>query len=276
MTGAGGGGPRSVRTRRAFLLIGGRLAAGVVLAGCAAAGWEIPLPAGGDGVAELTPRPRTPRPDASVESLAPGDLSLGLAAERDPVLHVPPGLAPGQAAPLLLALHGAGGAAAGGLALLQPLTDEHGLLVLAPASRGSTWDAIRDGYGPDRDLIDRALETVFSMVPVDPGRIAVAGFSDGASYALGIGLANGGLFRRVVAFSPGFVPAGKRTGRPDVFISHGDADDILPIGRTSRRIVPALEDDGYDVTYREFPGGHTVPPEVAREAVDWLGWSRSG
>jgi predicted esterase len=39
-------------------------------------------------------------------------------------------------------------------------------------------------------------------------------------------------------------------------------------GRTSRRIVPALRRDGDDVTYRECPGGHTVPPELAREAVE--------
>jgi predicted esterase len=176
----------------------------------------------------------------------------------------------------VVALHGAGGSAAGGLALLRAPADERGLLVLAPSSAGPTWDAIRGGYGPDVDLIDRALETAFSMVAVDAERIAVAGFSDGASYALGLGLANGRSFRRVVAFSPGFVPPARRSGRPEVFVSHGEADDVLPIGRTSRRIVPALEDDGYDVTYREFAGGHTVPPGIAREAVDWLGWHGHG
>jgi predicted esterase len=107
---------------------------------------------------------------------------------------------------------------------------------------------------------------------VDPERVAVAGFSDGASYALGLGLANGRLFRRVVAFSPGFVPPGPADGRPAVFVSHGDADAVLPVDRTSARIVPALRDDGLDVTYREFTGPHVVPPEIAREAVDWLGW----
>jgi phospholipase/carboxylesterase len=108
-------------------------------------------------------------------------------------------------------------------------------------------------------------------VPVDAGRVAVAGFSDGASYALGLGLANGRLFRQVVAFSPGFVPPGPRTGRPPVYVSHGTDDDVLPVDRTSRDVVPALRDDGYDVTYREFAGGHWVPPEVAREAADRLG-----
>jgi predicted esterase len=34
--------------------------------------------------------------------------------------------------------------------------------------------------------------------------LAVSGFSDGASYALSIGPANGDLFTHVMAFSPGF------------------------------------------------------------------------
>jgi dienelactone hydrolase len=93
-----------------------------------------------------------------------------------------------------------------------------------------------------------------------PVRVAVAGFSDGAPYALGLGLANGGLLRTTVAFSPAFVPRGTpREGTPPVFLAHGGADDILPIDRTSRPIVPALRDDGYEVTYRELPGPHTVP-----------------
>ena len=223
--------------------------------------------------AELTARPPTGTAEAPPEPVGPGDHPLGLDAERDPVLHVPAGLDPVVAAPLLVSLHGAGGTAAGGLALLATLADERGILVLAPASRGSTWDAVRGRYGADRALVDRALEAVFATVLVDPQRIGVAGFSDGASYALGLGLANGALFQRILGFSPGFVPPGGRQGRPDVFISHGDADEVLPVGRTSRRIVPALEDDGYDVTYREFAGGHTVPPDIAREAVGWLDWS---
>ena len=199
----------------------------------------------------------------------PGTHPLGVAAVRDVLLHVPRTLLPGAAAPLVVSLHGAGGDAEAGLALIRPLAEERGLLVMAPASRGSTWDAVRGGYGADAELVDRALATVFAAFAVD--RVAVAGFSDGASYALGLGLANGDLVRDVLAFSPGFVPPGApRRGTPRIFVSHGDADGVLPIERTSRRIVPALRDDGYDVTYREFSGPHTVPPEIAREAVDRL------
>ena len=198
-------------------------------------------------------------------------MALALGPARDTLLYVPHGLQPGQQAPLILLLHGAGGEAAGGLSLLLPLADTDQVLLAAPSSRGSTWDGIRSGYGPDVEVINRALARIFELVSVDPHRIAIGGFSDGASYALGLGLANGDLFSKVIAFSPGFLPPGPRVGKPAIFVSHGDEDRVLPIDRTSRRLVPALEKDGYDVSYREFKGPHTVPVGIAREAIDWLG-----
>jgi predicted esterase len=100
----------------------------------------------------------------------------------------------------------------------------------------------------------------------------MGGFSDGATYALSLGLVNGDLFRALVAFSPGFVAEGEPfLGRPRVFVSHGTEDQVLPIDRTSRTIVPGLRARGYDVTYREFDGRHEVPIEIAREGLAWAG-----
>jgi predicted esterase len=31
--------------------------------------------------------------------------------------------------------------------------------------------------------------------------------------------------------------------------------------------VPALKGEGYDVAYREFDGGHVVPPEMVTAAI---------
>lgn len=203
---------------------------------------------------------------------APGTRSLGVQAQHDSVLCVPSSPVPGRPLPLLVALHGAGGLPEGSVPVLQSVADECALAVLAPASRGPTWDAIRAGHGPDVDVVDRSLRRTFETVTVDPARIGIAGFSDGASYALGLGLANGDLFGSVVAFSPGFVPTAARVGRPRILVAHGSADRVLPVERTSRRIVPALRHDDYDVTYLEFDGGHTVPLDVALKAADWLGW----
>jgi phospholipase/carboxylesterase len=219
--------------------------------------------------ARLSARPGGPPAAAPVGGEA-GLSPLGLGGRRDGVVYVPPGLDPARPAPVALMLHGAGGDARQLVPLMTPLADAHGLLLLAVDSRGATWDLILDDYGPDVAFIDRALRQVFARHAVDPGRVAVGGFSDGASYALSLGLANGGLFTHVLAFSPGFMAPPRTEGAPRVFVSHGVRDEVLPIARTSRRVVPTLERAGYGVVYREFPDGHVVPPELAREAVGWF------
>lgn len=208
------------------------------------------------------------RPGEIKEAAPHGLRRLGLEDGRDGVLYVPRGYTPERPAPLALMLHGAGGRAQHGLSLLQHFADESGVLLLAPDSRGQTWDVIIDGYGRDVRYIDRALAQTFGRYAIDPKRIAVGGFSDGASYALSLGLTNGDLFTHIIAFSPGFMAPTRQQGRPRIFISHGTRDQVLPIGRCSRRLVPQLEGAGFDVLYREFDGAHTVPPEMARAAHD--------
>ena len=196
---------------------------------------------------------------------------LMLGAAHDSYLYVPATYRAERPAPLVLLLHGAGGHAQQGIGLLRSLADVAGLLLLAPASRGHTWDLlVGRRFGPDLALIDRALGQTFSRYAVAPKHVAVGGFSDGASYALSLGITNGDLFGHVVAFSPGFVAPAGQTGSPRIFVSHGTRDRVLPIDRCSRKIVPQLERSGYEVLYREFDGGHTIPPEIAAEAVGWF------
>jgi phospholipase/carboxylesterase len=192
---------------------------------------------------------------------------LGLARERDGLVYIPRSLDPAEAAPLLVLLHGAGGR---GTDIANPLVEgaeANGIVLLAPDSRGRTWDVIMGGYGRDVAFLDEALRETFRRCRVDPERVAVGGFSDGASYALSIGLNNGGLFRHVLAFSPGFAAPTRHEGRPRVFVSHGVDDRVLPIDPCSRRLVPMLRGAGYDVDYREFDGGHVVPPEMISAAL---------
>ncbi len=186
------------------------------------------------------------------------------------LVHVPPAVAEGPPAPLAVLLHGAGGTAEAGLALLLAMADDAGLVLLAPQARASTWDVIRGGFGPDVAGLDAQLERVFDAVAIDPARVALGGFSDGASYALSLGLGNGDLFSHLIAFSPGFAAPAGRAGQPRAFVTHGVDDRVLPIDRCSRRLVPLLRAEGLDVTYEEFAGGHVVPPDLARTAVAWL------
>jgi phospholipase/carboxylesterase len=242
----------------------GALAGGAILSvtcgsACRAIGEVM---AGLDG--RLTARP----PDHGTTT-ATGEHALGLAAPRDAVLRLPSPVPDGPM-PFLLFLHGASGAGSRVIQRLGASPDDRGVAIAAPDSRDMSWDAIRADFGPDVRFIDRVLAAAFAKVAVDPARLAIGGFSDGATYALSLGLINGDLFRRVVAFSPGFVVDGPAHGRPTIFISHGRSDDILPIDDASRRIVPLLRARGCEVTFKEFDGGHEMPAPIVGEAMTWV------
>jgi phospholipase/carboxylesterase len=221
----------------------------------------------GGGAAALHARPRsTARPPG----LTPGRHILGRSEGRDGALFVPEGLSRSAPAPLIVALHGAGGTASQALDLFAVAAEARRVLILAPESRGRTWDVMLGRYGPDVRFIDDALEHVFERQAVDPGRIAVGGFSDGASYALSLGLTNGDLFSEILAFSPGFMAPTAQVGAPRIFVSHGLHDEVLAIESCSGRLVPKLREAGYIVFYHAFDGGHVVPPAVAAAAMAWF------
>ncbi len=191
---------------------------------------------------------------------------------RAGLLYVPSRYDPSHPMPLVLAFHGAGSGADGPVTLLSTYAESDGFLILSVESLGSTWDAIYGPYGSDLATIERLLRYAFDHCAIDPAHLVIEGFSDGASYVLGLGLANGDLFTRIVAFSPGFIPATSSpdAGKPLVFLSHGRQDPVLPIDAASRFIASELRYAGYDVTLVEFDGGHTVPADIVAQAVQWL------
>ena len=248
-------------SRRTFFTIAGSAVATIALNTACRRSWAN-LP--NDG---RIARPRhTGTPSAT---LAVGKaISLGLDRERDAILYVPQSA--NAPVPLLMFLHGATQSADDMAWYLEKAPDETGVAILAPNSRDTTWDAINDGFGTDVQFINDALERTFKTVAIDPERIILGGFSDGATYAISLGLINGDFCKRVVAFSPGFVVEGTPQGRPQFFISHGTRDHILPIDRCGRRIARDLQSRGYEVTFREFDGDHEIPNEVLADALQWI------
>jgi phospholipase/carboxylesterase len=196
---------------------------------------------------------------------------LGLSdGPRDGALFVPSTVTEATPTALVVMLHGAGSSAEQILPPIVGVAEREETLVLAPDSRGASWDVVTAGFGRDVAFLDRALTTVFARFTVDPARVAIAGFSDGASYALSLGLANGDLFPAVLAFSPGFAAPPVRVGRPRIYVSHGITDRVLPIARTSRILVPRLKREGYEVVYHELEGGHALDREDVRRAWRWF------
>lgn len=246
--------------RREFGILAGGVAVGVVAEACGLDAFQLYH---GDG--RLKARPR-----AGVKTSVTGRTALGFGGSRDGILQMPP-IVSEAPLPLLVLLHGANGSAERQLARFNSIPGEHGVAVLAIDSRDRTWDGVMGaGYGPDVEFINLALDKVFRQVAVDPARLTMGGFSDGASYGLSLGLVNGDLFPRIAAMSAGFLIPAKTHGKPKILMTHGTSDDILPIDKCGRPVAADLRKRGYDVTFREFDGRHEVPPPIAAEVFAWI------
>jgi len=230
------------------------------------------LALGGSGAAAAEPAAPLlkSRPSAASATLPVGEslLANGAMAYR-------PASATGPA-PLLILLHGAGGYPANFLQAMKPVSERLGVILLAPRSAARTWDLVRNMQkgddpwrGPDASRLDQTLGDLFTRVAVDPSRVALLGFSDGASYALSLGVSNPKLFTAVIALSPGmFVPPARVDRAQRVFIAHGRNDPVLPFAG-AKDIAGTLRDAGRDVRFRPFAGGHEIDRESLAEALDW-------
>ncbi len=247
------------------MLSGLSAVAGSLVAGCGGAATEPE-----SGPERLTARPMEPTVDPAV-GLSSLGLGSNLHGSRDGLLYVPESYLPDTPAPLFVGLHGAGGNAINWQSY-HARAEERGMIVLAPDSRSfSTWDAIMGAFGPDVEFLDKALQYTFERCRIDPDRIALGGFSDGATYALSLGIRNGDLFTHLIAYSPGFyIVTSEPVGKPPVYVSHGTFDDVLPVVTSRDFIVPTLRAEGYDVVYNEFQGGHEVPADISESALDWF------
>ena len=228
-----------------------------------------PLAAAGPQLATKAPAaaPAAPETRSGVLQLAGGAYA-----------YLPKGLTAAPA-PLLVGFYGAGGQASDVLESFRDDANRDGFILLIPTSKAPTWDMIQDlknrlgaemnvqpRYGKDLKALDAALADLFARVAVDPARIGVMGFSDGATYALSVGTANPQLFRTVIAFSPGPAFLGKFDPTQRVFISHGEDDQVLPYTNT-RGLVAKLRVKKVPVTFVNFKGKHEVPKDVRASAM---------
>jgi predicted esterase len=181
--------------------------------------------------------------------------------------------------PLLVLLHGAGHRQLEMVQHFEAQADARGIILLAPDSRGITWDAVSVGEEPpspdsplanrlthrfgdsaDAKRVEAAIAALAKTVPVDRARTVLAGFSDGATFALAMGMSRAHPFAALIAWSPGIAI---RTANPvrgrKVFVSHGRADPVLKFQVTCAEIVPLLQSEGAAVTFVPFDGGHDAP-----------------
>jgi len=193
-----------------------------------------------------------------------------------------------DAYPTLVLLHGRGDSAAG-IAPLGYEFERDDLLVIsvqAPLELGGMmaggyeWYRLREPRRLDEatlraslDALAEFLDAVKFAYPIDPERVVLLGFSQGAVMSLGAQALRPESVAGVIALS-GYFPieveseAGNLVGRP-AFVAHGVYDDIIPV-EAGRRTRDLLERHGVDLTYREYSMAHQVSAEEMGDVRGWL------
>ena len=120
-------------------------------------------------------------------------------------------------------------------------------------------------------LIDRERER-----GIAPGRIVLAGFSQGCAMTLMTGLRYPERLAGLVGMS-GYLPLAATTAAErsaanrdvPVFLAHGSEDEIVAPtrGQASREALVAL---GHTVEWHEYPMGHSVCPQEIADLNRWL------
>jgi phospholipase/carboxylesterase len=228
-----------------------------------------PQPPDAETIAKLT---ITAEPGAPTRSIKAGYSTLGLATPRDGYVYVPTTYDAAEPSRLLVLLHGAGADRSQWMSPeIEAFAESRSVVILAIESRYPTWDvAVLGRYDVDPAFLNEALEWTFERVNVDPARIAIGGFSDGAAEALGIGIANALLFRKIIAFTPSVYEVPFTRGTPDIFVAHGTQDEVVPFANSRDLVVPRLRNNGMQVNFFIFDGNHVMPAFVQSAAFDWL------
>ncbi len=192
------------------------------------------------------------------------------------VLLTPSAIDPQRRYPLITVLHGAGRQDEMLVKACRGEPDARNALFLVPRSIQPTWDLITGGGRPDLDFIEFAYDLIYRRYPVDERRQAMIGYSDGASYALSIGLSNPQIFRAVMAWAAGFVAyddtfVTEDDPKPDVLLEYGTHDEVFPFDQVALPMRASLVEAGHRVEFRVDEGGRHWPSGYfQREALDWF------
>lgn len=204
----------------------------------------------------------------------------GIAKISNGVTHAflltPPEIDPKRRYPLIMVLHGAGRQDEMLCKAYRGEAAARDALFLVPRSTDVTWDMISGGNRTDLDFLEQVVAGIYQRLPVDPERQALIGYSDGASYALAIGLSNPRRFQAIMGWAAGFVAIDPRWSAPDdpkprILLQHGTHDVVFPFETVCEPNVETLRGMGYEVDLRVEQGGiHWPKPEFQQMALDWF------
>lgn len=190
------------------------------------------------------------------------------------VFYVPERYDGSEALPLVVALHGGFGHGRDFVWTWLREARSRRCCLLAPTSLGTTWSL----HDPEQDgaALLSMVEFVTERWRIDSSRVLLTGLSDGATFSLLCGLAEGSPFTALAPVSGVLHPWNFRNGNlgrargKRIYLIHGALDWMFPvaIARTAR---DALAQAGAELVYRELDDlSHAYPREENARILRWL------
>jgi phospholipase/carboxylesterase len=200
-------------------------------------------------------------------------------------LHQPAGEPPASGYPAIVAIHGRG-SHAGDLIELAPYFGADWLTITPQAPQalgfGYHWyevlrvgDPEPQGFARSIDLLQQFIAGLPSAYPIDPQRIFLMGFSQGAVMSFALGLTEPQRYAGIVAMSGYIAPQTQqeantaRLANLPILITHGTHDTVIPIS-FGRAAQAWLDETPAHVEYHEYPMGHQVSEASLSDVVRWL------
>lgn len=193
--------------------------------------------------------------------------------------------------PLLLLLHGYGSNEEDLFSFASELPEEYyvvsarapyDLLYSSYAWYAINFDADENKFSDieqgkqSRDLIASFIDELQATYPIDKENVTLIGFSQGSILSYAIALSYPQKIQRVVALS-GYLNTDMAVAdyasndfvNLKIFASHGTVDQVIPVD-WARKVQPAMQALGIDITYKEYPVGHGVAPQNFFDLKHWL------
>ena len=127
-----------------------------------------------------------------------------------------------------------------------------------------------------RDSVIKSISTCITELNLDPSRVHLIGFSQGASFTLFCGITYPKMFHGLGALC-GFFEYKKVKDEIDpnevkdlnIFVSNGIIDDIIPI-HLGRMTEKGLRKLGANPVYNEYNSGHTISNDCLNDLLIWI------
>ena len=161
---------------------------------------------------------------------------------------------------------------------VRPVTINGGMVMRAwydVRSQDLRRDEDVDAIEEAKEIVNRYINTEIKR-GIDPGRIVIAGFSQGGAITLHCGLRYPACLGGLLALScylplPGRLAVEKSLANQTIpiLMLHGVFDPVIPM-QTGQQSCDYLRQAGYNVEWRTYPMQHSVCLEELQHIGQWL------